>query len=136
MGKGFWSGILPGKKDRITIKEYMEEIANYLKEIGANNNLVQSIVNSSSKVEETLIDIRKKLYPNQKIHDQIPLTLAYAYTLSRSLTVQAVIDNKILRDNNAVPIYLGGDDILALSPIKFNEKYVVLDSVTQNRESY
>ncbi|ADX84966.1 type III-B CRISPR-associated protein Cas10/Cmr2 [Saccharolobus islandicus] len=136
MGKGFWSGILPGKKDHITIKEYMEEITNYLKEIGANNDLVQSIVNSSSKVEETLIDIRKKLYPNQKIYDQIPLTLAYAYTLSRSLTVQAVIDNKILRDNNAVAIYLGGDDILALSPIKFNEKYVVLDSVTQTRESY
>ena len=136
MGKGFWSGILPGKKDHMTIKEYMEEIANYLKEIGADNNLVQIIVNSSSKVEKTLIDIRKKLDPCQKIYDQIPLTAAYAYTLSRSLTVQAVIDNKILRDNNAVPIYLGGDDILALSPIKFNEKYIVLNSVTQTRRSY
>jgi CRISPR-associated protein Cmr2 len=136
MGRGFWGGILPGKGDHMTIKEYMEEIANYLKEIGADNKLVQNIVNSSSKVEETLIDIRKRLYPNQQIYDQIPLTLAYAYTLSRSLTVQAVIDNKILRENNAVPIYLGGDDILALSPIKFNEKYVVLDSVTQTRESY
>jgi CRISPR-associated protein Cmr2 len=136
MGRGFWGGILPGKGDHMTIKEYMEEIANYLKEIGADNKLVQNIVNSSSKVEETLIDIRKRLYPNQQIYDQIPLTLAYAYTLSRSLTVQAVIDNKILRENKAVPIYLGGDDILALSPIKFNEKYVVLDSVTQTRESY
>ena len=136
MGRGFWGGILPGKGDHMTIKEYMEEIANYLKEIGADNKLVQNIVNSSSKVEETLIDIRKRLYPNQQIYDQIPLTLVYAYTLSRSLTVQAVIDNKILRENKAVPIYLGGDDILALSPIKFNEKYVVLDSVTQTRESY
>ena len=136
MGRGFWGGILPGKGDHMTIKEYMEEIANYLKEIGADNKLVQNIVNSSSKVEETLIDIRKRLYPNQQIYDQIPLTLAYAYTLSRSLTVQAVIDNKTLRENHAVPIYLGGDDILALSPIKFNEKYVVLDSVTQTRESY
>ncbi|MFP3201530.1 MAG: type III-B CRISPR-associated protein Cas10/Cmr2 [Sulfolobus sp.] len=136
MGRGFWGGILPGKGDHMTIKEYMEEIANYLKEIGADNKLVQNIVNSSSKVEETLIDIRKRLYPNQQIYGQIPLTLAYAYTLSRSLTVQAVIDNKILRENNAVPIYLGGDDILALSPIKLNEKYVVLDSVTQTRESY
>jgi CRISPR-associated protein Cmr2 len=136
MGRGFWGGILPGKGDHMTIKEYMEEIANYLKEIGADDKLVQNIVNSSSKVEETLIDIRKRLYPNQQIYDQIPLTLAYAYTLSRTLTVQAVIDNKILRENHAVPIYLGGDDILALSPIKFNEKYVVLDSVTQTRESY
>lgn len=136
MGKGFWGGVLPGKKDHMTIKEYMEEIAKYLDDIGADKQIVQSIITNSSEFENAVIGIRKKLCPNQEIYDQIPLTLAYAYTLSRSLTVQAVIDNKILRNNNAIPIYLGGDDILALSPIKFDDKYVVLDSVTQTRESY
>jgi len=136
MGKGFWSGILPGKNGHLTIKDYMEEIANYLKEIGAEEQVVKSIIENSSKVEESLISIRKKLYPNQQIYNQIPLTPAYAYTLSRSLTIQAVIDNKILNYHTAVPIYLGGDDILAMSPIKFNEKYAVLDSVIQTRRSY
>ncbi|ACR41489.1 type III-B CRISPR-associated protein Cas10/Cmr2 [Saccharolobus islandicus] len=136
MGKGFWSGILQGKNGHLTIKDYMEEIANYLKEIGAEEQVVNSILENSSKVEDSLISIRKKLYPNQQIYNQIPLTPAYAYTLSRSLTIQAVIDNKILNYHTAVPIYLGGDDILAMSPIKSNEKYAVLDSVMQTRRSY
>ncbi|MBB5254873.1 type III-B CRISPR-associated protein Cas10/Cmr2 [Sulfurisphaera ohwakuensis] len=137
MGKGFWNGVLPGKNGHLTVKEYMEEIANYLKEIGAEEQIVKNILEKSSKVEDALVNIRKKLYPDQQqIYNQIPLTPAYAYTLSRSLTLQAVIDNRILNYNTAVPIYLGGDDILALSPIRFNEKYVVLDSIMQTRKSY
>jgi len=137
MGKGFWRGILPADNNNyLSISMYITIVANYLKEIGADKQVVHNLIETSKQVEDKIMQIRRKLDATQQYYDQIPLTLAYAYTLTRSLTIQAVIDNKILEKHFAVPIYLGGDDILALSPIKFKDRYTVLDASLDTRRAY
>jgi len=86
------------------------------------------------EIKKRIIELRKKLYGEED--DRIPLTLSYAYTLSRSLTIQAILDKRLLKEFGAVPVYLGGDDILAFSPIKYKDEWMVIKAIVKTREAY
>ncbi|TRM84825.1 type III-B CRISPR-associated protein Cas10/Cmr2, partial [Sulfolobus sp. F3] len=130
LGK-LWKGILLSKEGKLmTLKEYLNTVLGYLKEIGYTIEL------DVNKVEDEIKDARKKLYNTNENLESVPITMSYAYTLSRTLTMQAIVDKQLLEENRAYPIYLGGDDILALSPVRYMDKFVVLDSVKKTREAY
>ena len=128
MGSGYWSGNLKG----YSVSSYITTIAEYLREVGAKEDIVKKLKESAVSVEDRLRKTKEKL----GLPVGLPLTLAYAYALTRALTVQAVIDKAVLERNYAVPIYLGGDDILALSPVKFADRYSLLDALRETRRAY
>ncbi|MGC9117224.1 MAG: hypothetical protein ACP5ID_06500, partial [Conexivisphaera sp.] len=70
----------------------------------------------------------------------IPVTPAYAYAVSRALSAQAVSDAASLERLGALVIYAGGDDLLALAPLRLEEVhgyvYVPLEAVGVTRASY
>ena len=128
MGSGYWSGNLNG----YSVSSYIITIAEYLKEIGAEEDIVKKLTESASNVEERIRKAKEEL----GLPPGLPLTPAYAYTLTRALTVQAIVDKIVLEKNYVVPIYLGGDDILALSPVKLAGHYIPLDAVKETRRAY
>ncbi len=155
MGRGFWKGNLYiGKNDNSTISKYIESFADSIMKINKGNGVlgegtIEKLKSNSKSVQDKLIKIREKLSDrntngiktstkdgNEENFNRIPVTIAYAYSLSRSLTAQAIIDNYLVRKNHAVPIYLGGDDMLLLSPLKFADNEVPLKVSLETRESY
>ncbi len=131
LGSGYWSGNLRGEKGQGTmnIKSYMETVLGHLQ---TGSPATQISINQQVN---KIIQARAKLY-NQNNDDRIPITPSYVYTLTRALTVQAVIDKYILEENNAYPIYLGGDDMLALSPIRYKDELSVVRAVMETRKAY
>lgn len=126
MGKGYWSGKLIDENGKpLGIDKYLYII----KDLRKDQDL-KKISEAAQKIK----GLKKKLYGNDD--NSIPLTPSYAYTLSRSLTLQAIIDKKLLESYKAVPVYLGGDDILAFSPIKYKDELVIIKSVNETREAY
>jgi CRISPR-associated protein Cmr2 len=141
LGK-YWKGLLLTQDGKfLSLQEYLNIVFRYLRELEKNPSLDQQIENLVSKTVLTINKLRSELYNSNNSIESIPVTMAYVYTLSRSLTVQAIIDKQLLQKYGAFPIYLGGDDILALAPIRFSgewgeDKLVVLDSVKETRQAY
>lgn len=140
MNKGYWSGNL----NEATISEYIQQIVESLEEAydieerKSVKKFADKLKEVENEIKEKITEARKKLYDRQdeKSFEWIPLTMSYAYTLSRALTVQAVLDKKVLEQNFAVPIYLGGDDLLALAPLKVGDRYPAIEAVMKAREAY
>lgn len=121
LGKGYWGGML---YEGDALKSYIDDI---LQSIGKSpdNKVYANIY--------LLLALRSVLGINRQ---GVILTPAYAYTLTRALTIQSVIDKEILEKNHAYPIYLGGDDVLALSPIRVGNKLIPVEIAIDSRESY
>jgi CRISPR-associated protein Cmr2 len=142
MGSGVWSGLL--KKDDgnfYTLKEYiLEAVDQSVKEEfqkGDSGKKLDEITQFLVKLDDFLFNEGKG---GKGERERIPLTFTYIYALSRALSAQAVIDGKILREMNAYPVYIGGDDILAISPI-FSEdenkpKIIPLEIIKSTRRSF
>jgi CRISPR-associated protein Cmr2 len=134
MGSGYWSCRLVDEKGTpIKVDRYLDIIVNALSSY-LNKNDLKQINNKTLEIKKRIIELRKKLYGEED--DRIPLTLSYAYTLSRSLTIQAILDKRLLKEFGAVPVYLGGDDILAFSPIKYKDEWMVIKAIVKTREAY
>ncbi|MGC9124308.1 MAG: Cas10/Cmr2 second palm domain-containing protein, partial [Thermoplasmata archaeon] len=122
--------------DSIGIDKYLDYLISYIQEI---SNKSSDDINKINNIKIKIKEMRKDLYGNENnniLSDGVPLTLSYAYTLSRSLTLQAILDKMILESYKAFPIYLGGDDILAFSPIKYKDELAVIKAVSETRKSY
>jgi CRISPR-associated protein Cmr2 len=96
--------------------------------------------------EEDLKDLMESYYGifgrDDRADVPVPVTPAYAYAISRALSAQAVSDVEKLKSSGALTIYVGGDDLLALAPLRlssggeFRFRYVPLDIVKQTRSGY
>jgi len=142
MGSGVWSGLL--KKDDgnfYTLKEYiLEAVDQSVKEQFQKGDIMGKL----DEITQFLVNLDDFLFKEGKggkgERERIPLTFTYIYALSRALSAQAVIDGKILREMNAYPVYIGGDDILAISPIFSKDenkpKIIPLEIVKNTRRSF
>ncbi len=110
---------------RITIKDYLcnalEGPAREVVEAIANNDLERAKrICEEHKVKE----IDKKINEASKLIDklldknEIIISPSYHSTLSKALMVNAVRDKKIIDEHDGLTIYAGGDDLLAVTPVK------------------
>ncbi|MGC9113028.1 type III-B CRISPR-associated protein Cas10/Cmr2 [Acidilobus sp.] len=163
MGKGYWRGLLRNSDGKCTSLEgYIraavtipmpdsdKELLDVLSyEVKSITDVREALANSDEDykkliegVEETLKREPPCTYSASGGGDlavsnyMIPITPAYAYTLSRALTAQAALDIKALNEAEASAVYVGGDDLLAFSPIRFNGRLVPLDVVESTRKTY
>ena len=83
-----------------------------------------------------LADAYRRLTGDSRGSIPVPQTPLYVYAVSRALTAQAVLDAKMLRDGGALPIYVGGDDVLALAPVRLDGRWVPLELVAEGRAGY
>ncbi|MFP3285160.1 MAG: type III-B CRISPR-associated protein Cas10/Cmr2 [Nitrososphaeria archaeon] len=83
-----------------------------------------------------LADAYRRLTGDSRESIPVPQTPLYVYAVSRALTVQAVLDASLLRGKGALPIYVGGDDVLALAPVRLDGKWIPLELVAEGRAGY
>jgi CRISPR-associated protein Cmr2 len=98
-------GVKPLKLD-----EYMERLATVL--LNALRNYLPE--GEASKISRGVAEVAE-LFKALKI-DGVPVTPARTSALSLTLVLQAVKDSDIIRGNNGLLVFSGGDDILALLP--------------------
>ncbi len=106
VGKGYWRGRLG-----LSPEEYVERI---LKSVGVEDS---AVVGEVTRVIADFMNAFKEAGIVPKDATTI-LTPAYAYTLSRSLMIASLIDSIIVESLGGVLVYAGGDDVLALVPVK------------------
>ena len=137
LGRGYWNADLRecdnGNRKKLSLEDYIKKVL--IESLGKEciNKLWSDIAGKIGKIREN----SKKLQLRCDVSTLI--TPAYIYTLSRSLTAQSVIDLDILERNGATPVYIGGDDLLALSPIYHEDgrsELSVLNLVEETRRSY
>jgi len=123
---------------RITIKDYL---CNMLE--GDSAKVVKAILNNDyehakkickqynvENVDEKIKDVTELI--NRLLNeDGIIISPSYHSALSRALIVNAVIDKETIDECDGVTIYAGGDDLLAITPVKNS-----LNAVQKLRERF
>ncbi|MEM3819861.1 MAG: type III-B CRISPR-associated protein Cas10/Cmr2, partial [Nitrososphaerota archaeon] len=133
--------IIQGKVEEgfgITIKDYLcnvlEGPAREVVEAIANNDLERA-----KKIceEHNVKEIDKKINETSKLINElrdkgeIIISPSYHSTFSRALMANAVRDKKIIDEHDGLTIYAGGDDLLAVTPVKNS-----LHAVQELREKF
>ncbi len=108
MGKGYWRGNLMDQNgEPLNLEKYLE--------YAVDNETLQgkNILNTIKSISGQVSVLRKDLYGDDS---GLPLTPVYAYSISRSLVLQSILDSEMLEMNRGVAVYAGGDDLLAFLP--------------------
>ncbi|MEM4310906.1 MAG: type III-B CRISPR-associated protein Cas10/Cmr2 [Nitrososphaerales archaeon] len=133
--------IIQGKVEegfRITIKDYL---CNVLE--GPAREVVEAIANNEyerakkickehkvGEIDKKVNDISMLIYKLQDKQDII-ISPSYHSTLSKALMANAIRDKEIIDKHDGLTIYAGGDDLLAVTPVKNS-----LSAVQKLREKF
>ncbi|MDW8044999.1 MAG: type III-B CRISPR-associated protein Cas10/Cmr2 [Nitrososphaerota archaeon] len=122
------SKIIRGKVEDgfgITVKDYL---CNALE--GAAKEVVEAIINNEHELARKICEEHKVKEIDNKINEisrfinelqekkEIIVSPSYHSTLSRALMSNAVRDKEIIDKHDGLTIYAGGDDLLAITPVK------------------
>ncbi|MEM2922355.1 MAG: type III-B CRISPR-associated protein Cas10/Cmr2, partial [Candidatus Bathyarchaeia archaeon] len=120
--------IIRGKVEegfRIAIKDYL---CNVLE--GPARNVVEAIANNDHERAKKICEEHNVREINEKVKDiskliaelqdknEIIISPSYHSTLSRALMANAVRDKVVIDKHDGLTIYAGGDDLLAVTPVK------------------
>jgi CRISPR-associated protein Cmr2 len=118
--------IIQGKVEegfRIDVKSYLYEALE-----GDVKKLIKSIMNNNREETKSICEqqglkdidekIDKILKTLSKFKGEIIISPCYHSALSRALMNNAIRDTKIIDENDGLTIYAGGDDLLAVVPVK------------------
>ena len=123
---------------RISIKDY---ICNIME--GPAREIVEACINKELEEAKKICekhnvkDIDEKVNDVLKIIDELQdkneiiISPSYHSTLSRALMANAIRDVKIIGEHDGLTIYAGGDDLLAVTPVKNS-----LNAVRELREKF
>ncbi|MEM3383312.1 MAG: type III-B CRISPR-associated protein Cas10/Cmr2 [Nitrososphaerales archaeon] len=133
--------IIHGKVEdgfRITIKDYL---CNLLE--GSAKEVVKAIVNNDIEKAKKICEENNVKEIDEKIKEisniiiklqdknEIIISPSYHSTLSKALMASAIRDSKIIDEHDGLTIYVGGDDLLAITPVKDS-----LHAVQELREKF